>query len=182
MGSAKRWKPAKLAAKLLEIRESLHLSQGGMVKALNVGNKANGKDISAFELGKREPPLPILLRYAQLAGVSVNDLIDDDVSLRKQLRKRELSGYQGSVGSSKKPPDIVRLILPEATLRPEDLVSQTTAAKLRGVAKQSILSLIQRGRLRTVVIDRHTFLIRSEVERFRPEKGGRPKPKGERKE
>jgi len=58
---------------------------------------------------------------------------------------------------------------------PEDLISQTTAAKIRGVTKQSILHLIQRGKFRTIKIDGHAYLFRSEVEKFKPSKGGRPK-------
>jgi len=34
-------------------------------------------------LGTREPPLPILLRYARLAGISTDVLIDDDLKLPK---------------------------------------------------------------------------------------------------
>jgi transcriptional regulator with XRE-family HTH domain len=43
------------------------------------------KQISTYELGKREPPLPILLRYAQAAGVSTDVLIDDRLDLPAKL-------------------------------------------------------------------------------------------------
>ncbi len=37
--------------------------------------------ISGYETGKREPPLPVLLKYARLAGVSTDVLIDDKLKL-----------------------------------------------------------------------------------------------------
>ena len=33
------------------------------------------------QLGKNEPALPILLRYARIAGVTVDVLIDDELDL-----------------------------------------------------------------------------------------------------
>jgi transcriptional regulator with XRE-family HTH domain len=81
MGSARRWKPLRLSAKLRVIRRNLHLSQGEIVEALEAADRIDRRDISAFERGVREPPLPILLRYARLAKVSVETLIDDKLTL-----------------------------------------------------------------------------------------------------
>jgi hypothetical protein len=41
--------------------------------------------VSGYELGRREPPLPILLKYARLAGVCVEVLIDDELDLPARL-------------------------------------------------------------------------------------------------
>jgi transcriptional regulator with XRE-family HTH domain len=41
--------------------------------------------ISEYESGKREPPLPVLLRYARLAGVPMEMLVDDDLDLPEHL-------------------------------------------------------------------------------------------------
>lgn len=61
-----------------------------------------------------------------------------------------------------------------------DLISQTEAADIRGVTRASINELVKRGRLSTVNIGGKTFLRRSEVLNFEPDKGGRPpKPKDE---
>jgi transcriptional regulator with XRE-family HTH domain len=38
-------------------------------------------NISAYERGKREPPLLVLLKYARLAGVSMDTLVDDKMKL-----------------------------------------------------------------------------------------------------
>lgn len=78
MGRTKRPYPRKLARKLRRVRINTGLSQTEIAKELGVKDRAS---ISQFESGKREPPLPVLLKYAQLAGVIVDVLIDDKVSL-----------------------------------------------------------------------------------------------------
>ena len=47
---------------------------------------------------------------------------------------------------------------------------------MRGVSKQAITGLIQRGKLTTVVIDGHVFLLRKEIETFKADMPG-PRPK-----
>ena len=46
-------------------------------------------NVSGFELGEREPALPILLKYAQVAGIYVDVLIDDELDLPSDLPCRE---------------------------------------------------------------------------------------------
>lgn len=82
MGTSRRAQPDRLAAKLSQIRHRLGLTQEQMVERLGrtktpiyVGH------ISGFEKGKREPSLPVLLKYAKVAGVSTDVLIDDDLDL-----------------------------------------------------------------------------------------------------
>ena len=41
--------------------------------------------IAGYELGIKEPPLPILLKYARLANVIVDVLIDDQLNLPDQI-------------------------------------------------------------------------------------------------
>jgi hypothetical protein len=38
--------------------------------------------ISQYEHGTREPPLPVVLKYAQLAGISTDVLIDDRIDYK----------------------------------------------------------------------------------------------------
>jgi transcriptional regulator with XRE-family HTH domain len=85
MGKKPRPKPKRLAAKLLQIRNALRLSQSEMLKRLDVGEFSDVKRISDYEIGKSEPPLPVLLRYARVAGVCVDTLIDDEVNLPTKL-------------------------------------------------------------------------------------------------
>ncbi len=85
MGRKPRVKPERLAEKLRTIRDTFGLSQGDLVKRLEVGNLIDAKHISKFELGEREPSLLVLLRYARLAGISIDVLADDELDLPAKL-------------------------------------------------------------------------------------------------
>jgi len=89
MGKTQRPKPKRLAEKLLQIRLSLGLSQNELIKQLNFSElQLVQGTISTYELGKREPSLPLLLAYARLAGISTDVLIDDGLDLPKKLKNR----------------------------------------------------------------------------------------------
>ncbi|MEK7723848.1 MAG: helix-turn-helix transcriptional regulator [Acidobacteriota bacterium] len=77
-----------MAEKLLQIRESLKLSQSEMVDRLGFADSFSRNYISAFELGTREPPLPILLAYARLVGISTDVLIDDNFEIKLPKKNR----------------------------------------------------------------------------------------------
>jgi transcriptional regulator with XRE-family HTH domain len=83
MGKTKRPYPRKLARKLAMIRNQLGLSQNEMLRKLGIERDYDRSTISGYERGEREPPLPILLKYARLAGVSTDVLIDDKLKLPK---------------------------------------------------------------------------------------------------
>ena len=85
MGTKPRIKPERLAEKLRLIREALGLSQSEMWRHLGLEDLIVSKQISTYELGTREPPLPILLRYARAANVSTDVLIDDQLDLPAKL-------------------------------------------------------------------------------------------------
>jgi len=86
MGTA-RQRVDSLPEKLLQIRLALGLSQAEMLKRLDVEDMVVYNRISDYELGKREPPLKILLRYARVAGVSMEVLADDDLDLPKKFKR-----------------------------------------------------------------------------------------------
>ncbi len=88
MGSRARPKPQRLAEKLLQIRLALDLSQDGMLARLELGESHFRSAVSGYELGTREPPLPVLLKYARVAGVCVDALIDDEMDLPAKLPAR----------------------------------------------------------------------------------------------
>ena len=88
MGGAARIKPKRLAEKLRQIRLALGLSQTEMLKRLGFEDQIAYHRISNYELGTGEPPLPVLLRYARLAGVCVDVLIDDELDLPDKLPAR----------------------------------------------------------------------------------------------
>lgn len=85
MGKAQRQRPVHLAEKLVAIRNALGLSQNEMLNRLGLADVFGRNYISAFELGTREPPLPVLLKYAQTAGVWIDVLVDDELHLPEKL-------------------------------------------------------------------------------------------------
>jgi transcriptional regulator with XRE-family HTH domain len=85
MGRSPRERPRRLAAKLLQVRQALGFSQAQMLAALRLDEKVFSSAISGYELGTREPPLLVLLRYARLAGVIMDVLVDDEVNLPVRL-------------------------------------------------------------------------------------------------
>lgn len=87
MGVKARQRPARLAEKLLRIREALGLSQNELIRRLGVELAQNR--ISDYELGKGEPSLPLLLSYARLAGVCLERLVDDELDLPEKLPSKQ---------------------------------------------------------------------------------------------
>jgi transcriptional regulator with XRE-family HTH domain len=96
MGRSPRERPRRLGAKLLRIRQALEFSQPQMLTALKLNEKVFSSAVSGYELGTREPSLLVLLRYARLAGVTMDVLVDDDLNLPNRIpgkrasRKREI--------------------------------------------------------------------------------------------
>ena len=85
MGLTKPPRPLKLAPKLLQIRQTLELSQNGMLRRLRLDESYDRSSISGYERGEREPPLPVLLRYAKVANVCLDILADDQLELPTKL-------------------------------------------------------------------------------------------------
>lgn len=86
MGRSHRSRPLKLGKKLKQIRIGLKLSQAQMVKALDLDKEAvYPASISLYEQGHREPPLLVLLRYAEVANVCLDVLADDEQPMPSQL-------------------------------------------------------------------------------------------------
>ena len=85
MGRGSRKKPARLAEKLLFIRNALGLSQNEMLTRLGLADELSRKYISGFELGTREPELEVLLQYGRVANVSIEALITDELDLPTKL-------------------------------------------------------------------------------------------------
>jgi transcriptional regulator with XRE-family HTH domain len=84
MRRSSRPRPQRLALKLLQLRQALGISQAEMLNRLDQ-SKVHPAHISGYERGEREPPLPVILKYAKLAGVCVDLLIDDDLDLPAKL-------------------------------------------------------------------------------------------------
>jgi transcriptional regulator with XRE-family HTH domain len=78
MGHA-RSRPKRLAEKLLKIRQTLGVTQSVMVYRLGVDLAPN--NISKYEHNLNEPPIDVMLAYARLASVPLEQLVDDEMEL-----------------------------------------------------------------------------------------------------
>ena len=76
----KRVKIKHLPAKLRAVRKHLGLSQSKLAARIESFDLDIGR-ISEYERGKRMPNLLVLLDYARLGGIHVDDLIDDSREL-----------------------------------------------------------------------------------------------------
>ena len=85
MGRKARPQPERLGEKLLQIRNALGLSQSEMFRRLEVEDLISYKQLSKYELAITEPPLPVLLRYARVAGICLDMLVDDELDLPARL-------------------------------------------------------------------------------------------------
>lgn len=87
MGSLPRRSPKFLAEKLRRIRQAIDggLSQEEMVGRLGLAGDIDRTYISRYEAGALEPPLAALLRYAELAGLHLEVLADDDLLLPDKM-------------------------------------------------------------------------------------------------
>jgi transcriptional regulator with XRE-family HTH domain len=90
---SKRLRPARLAEKLLLIRQELGLSQGGLVRHLGLENQIGRDYVSKFENDLLEPTLNVLLAYARAisrskSGEILEAIIDDakDIPFRSSSR------------------------------------------------------------------------------------------------
>ncbi|HEY0098951.1 MAG TPA: helix-turn-helix transcriptional regulator [Pyrinomonadaceae bacterium] len=84
MGNARR-RPKRLAEKLLQIRNSLGLSQPELYSRLGVEDEITYHRISEYERDKSEPTLMVLLQYSRVAGVHLEDIADDELDLPEKL-------------------------------------------------------------------------------------------------
>ena len=86
MGRSRQPRPARLAAKLREIRLKLGLSQAQMFERLGeTGTPLYAGHVGLYETGQRVPPILVLLRYARVANVAMELLVDDELDLPARL-------------------------------------------------------------------------------------------------
>jgi transcriptional regulator with XRE-family HTH domain len=86
----KRKRPARLAKKLLTIRQRLNLSQDGMIRRLGLEQEIERDYVSKYERGILEPTLNVLLAYARAISMTghgefLETLIDDRQHLPVKL-------------------------------------------------------------------------------------------------
>jgi transcriptional regulator with XRE-family HTH domain len=105
MGRSPRPRPARLAEKLLQIRRALRLTQEQLFERLDYQKSPLYLGhISEFEMGRREPSMPLLLQYARVAGVPLEVLVDDDLDLPLELlNKLEQNLSESAISLGKAP-------------------------------------------------------------------------------
>jgi transcriptional regulator with XRE-family HTH domain len=99
MGRKARMKPDRLGEKLVQIRLALGLSQSELLRSLGLEEVMDYRRISEFERGTTEPPLSAVLQYARIAGVHMEDIVDDELDLPSKLPGNVR--YRGIARSSK---------------------------------------------------------------------------------
>jgi transcriptional regulator with XRE-family HTH domain len=88
MGTSRRPRPARLAAKLREIRMRLSLTQAEMFERLgDTGTRLYVGHIDDYEKDRRVPTLQVVLAYARAAGVTMEVIVDDELDLPKKRSK-----------------------------------------------------------------------------------------------
>src|SRR5215213_11183503 len=85
MGTKQRPRPERFAEKLLKIRTDLGISQDELINRLGLADEIFSASISQYERGVREPSYIVLLKYARLAGISTDVLIDDELDLPEKI-------------------------------------------------------------------------------------------------
>ena len=85
MARPSRKRCERLGEKLAQIRNALGLSQREMLRRLGFEEAIFYNRISDYELDKRIPPLPLLLEYARVAGVHMEDIVNDEFELPARL-------------------------------------------------------------------------------------------------
>ena len=79
-----RPRPLRIPEKLKQIREAMGISQPRMPGRLGFPAMHPGR-ISEYETNKREPTLQTLLAYADLAGVHLEFIVNDNLDLPHRL-------------------------------------------------------------------------------------------------
>jgi transcriptional regulator with XRE-family HTH domain len=73
-------------------------------RQLGVEDEISHKLISKYELDQNEPPLKVLLEYARLAGVHMEDIADDESDLPEKLPGNyRHEGNRSKAASRRKP-------------------------------------------------------------------------------
>jgi transcriptional regulator with XRE-family HTH domain len=84
VGVRARRQQKKLPAKLRAIRIALGLTQPELPEAFGL-KWLRQSNVSDYERGRREPPLSVLLLYAEAANVCLEALVRDDVKLPAEI-------------------------------------------------------------------------------------------------
>jgi transcriptional regulator with XRE-family HTH domain len=77
--------PARLGEKFLQIRTALDLTQESMLALLDLPSEITQSNISAYERGTKEPPIFVIMKYAKVANVWIDVLVEDALDLPNRI-------------------------------------------------------------------------------------------------
>lgn len=83
--SRRRYMPARLGEKFLQIRTALELTQESMLARLELPTEITQSNISAYERGTKEPPIFVIMKYAKVANVWIDVLVEDTLDLPSRI-------------------------------------------------------------------------------------------------
>lgn len=97
--SRKRYVPARLGEKFSRIRAALNLTQQSMLERLDLPPEFTQSNISAYERGTKEPPVFVIMKYAEVANVWMDVLVRDSLDLPHVIpSRRKHEGLQRRKG------------------------------------------------------------------------------------
>lgn len=97
--SRKRYVPDRLGEKFLQIRTALNLTQQNMLERLELPPEFSQSNISAYERGTKEPPIFVIMKYAEVANVWMDVLVRDSLDLPRVIpSRRKHEGLQRRKG------------------------------------------------------------------------------------
>jgi transcriptional regulator with XRE-family HTH domain len=92
--------PRRIGEKLHQIRLMLELSQNGIIARMGLERELKRTSVSNFERKRRVPSLLVLLRYARVAGICLEVLVDDELELPKELSSLGLHDYSAKTSET----------------------------------------------------------------------------------
>lgn len=97
--SRKRYVPARMGEKFLQIRTALNLTQQSMLERLDLPPEFSQSNISAYERGTKEPPIFVIMKYAEVVNVWIDVLVRDSLDLPHSIpSKRKHEGLKRKGG------------------------------------------------------------------------------------
>lgn len=103
MGRRARYIPVRLPEKLIQIRKALGLTQQEMLERLELPEEILQTSISQYERGKIEPPIFVLLRYADVANVWLEVLLRNELDLPDRIPTKVKHAGIARIGSKRTP-------------------------------------------------------------------------------
>lgn len=97
--------PRRLGEKLRQIRVALGLTQGEMLKLLDLPPVISQSTLSAYERNSKLPPYFVLARYGDVANIWIDVLVRDSLDLPETVPSRTKTKHGGVEGNPRRAGD-----------------------------------------------------------------------------